>query len=63
MLKALCFLVCTQEHPVPLLVKEPTAHYLRHIIEEENHSLQNFRPRLTQGQRTAMLKLLDSFLE
>lgn len=42
MLKALCFLVCTQEHPVPLLVKEPTAHYLRHIIEEENHSLQNF---------------------
>lgn len=63
MLKVLCFLECTQEQPVPLLVKEPTAHYLCHSIEEENHSLHNFWPRLTQGQHTAMLKLLDSFLE
>ncbi|MDO8343520.1 MAG: helix-turn-helix transcriptional regulator [Cellvibrio sp.] len=57
------FLDCTPEQSVPLLIKEPTSHYLRHIIEEEIHSLQNFWPRLTQGQRTAMLKLLDSFLE
>lgn len=57
------FLDCTPEHPIPLLVKEPTSHYLRHIIEEEIHSLQNFWPRLSQTQRTAMLKLLDSFLE
>ncbi|HEX7762837.1 MAG TPA: hypothetical protein VF433_04415 [Cellvibrio sp.] len=44
-------------------MKEPASHYLRHVIEEEIHSLQNFWPRLTQSQRTAMLKLLDSFLE
>jgi transcriptional regulator with XRE-family HTH domain len=57
------FLECTQEHSMPLLVKEPTSHYLRHIIEEEINSLRNFWPRLTQSQRTAMLKLLDSFLK
>lgn len=57
------FLDCELEHPIPLLVKEPTSHYLRHIIEEEIHSLQNFWPRLTQEQRTAMLKLLDSFMK
>jgi transcriptional regulator with XRE-family HTH domain len=57
------FLDCEPEHPIPLLVKEPTSHYLRHIIEEEIHSLQNFWPRLAQDQRTAMLKLLDSLIK
>lgn len=56
------FLDCASE-PVPLLVKEPTANYLRNIIEEEISSLQTFWPRLNQTQRTAVLKLLDSFLE
>lgn len=56
------FLDCASE-PVPLLVKEPTASYLRNIIEEEISSLQTFWPRLNQTQRTAVLKLLDSFLE
>src|SRR5690606_36441367 len=55
------FLDCIAE-PVPLLVKEPTASYLRNIIEEEIASLQNVWPRLNQAQRTAVLKLLDSFL-
>ena len=56
------FLDCTAE-PVPLLVKEPTASYLRNIIEEEIASLQKVWPQLTQTQRTAVLKLLDSFLK
>lgn len=57
------FLDCAPEHPVPLLVKEPTSHYLRHIIEEEIQTLQTFWPRLSEGQRVAMLKVLDSFFE
>ena len=56
------FLECTPE-PVPLLVKEPTASYLRNVIEEEVAALQNQWPRLSQNQRTAILKLLDSFFE
>ena len=56
------FLDCTAE-PVPLLVKEPTATYLRNILEEEIAAMQKFWPRLDQNQRTAVLKLLDSFLK
>lgn len=56
------FLDCTAE-PVPLLVKEPTAAYLRNILEEEIAAMQKFWPRLAQNQRTAVLKLLDSFLK
>ncbi len=56
------FLDCTTEQPVPLLVKEPTPNYLRHIIEEEIQSLQTFWPRLDEDQRSVILKLLDSFM-
>lgn len=56
------FLDCEPEQPMPLLVKEPGSHYLRNILDEEIQSLESFWPRLNQTQRTAMLKLLDSFL-
>jgi transcriptional regulator with XRE-family HTH domain len=57
------FLECELEQPVPLLIKEPTAHYLRHIIEEEIQTLQTFWPRLTPSQRNVLLQVLDSYVE
>lgn len=54
---------CELEHPLPLLIKEPTAHYLRHIIEEEIQALQTFWPRLTPSQRSVLLRVLDSYME
>lgn len=56
------FLDCTTEQSVPLLIKEPAPHYLRHIIEEEIESLQSFWPRLNESQRSIILKLLDLFM-
>lgn len=57
------FLDCKLEQPIPLLIKEPTAHYLRHIIEEEIQTLQTFWPRISPTQRNALLQVLDSFME
>lgn len=56
------FLECTPE-PVPLLIKEPAASYLRNVMEEEVASLQTLWPQLSQTQRTAILRLLDSFVQ
>ncbi|ACE85814.1 helix-turn-helix domain-containing protein [Cellvibrio japonicus] len=56
------FLDCDPD-PVPRLVKQMPAHYLRNTLDEEINSLRNLWPKLTQNQRTAMLKLLDSFMD
>ena len=57
------FLNCVPEQPIEQLIKEPSPHYLRHIIEEEIQSLQTFWPSLTQKQRTTLLRVLDSYME
>lgn len=57
------FLNCIPEPPIEQLIKEPTPHYLRHIIEEEIQTLQTFWPNLTQKQRTTLLRVLDSYMD
>lgn len=57
------FLNCSPDQPIEQLVKEPSPHYLRHIIEEEIQTLQTFWPNLTQKQRTTLLRVLDSYMD
>ncbi len=56
------FLECTTEHPIPLVVKEPAPHYLRHILEEEIQTVQHFWSQLSEQQRNTLLRVLDSYL-
>lgn len=56
------FLDCDPES-VPLLVRETTPPYLRNSLNDELATLQTLWPRLNANQRTALLKLLDSFIE
>lgn len=56
------FLECTTEHPIPLVVKEPTPHYLRHMLEEEIQTVQHFWPQLSEQQRNTLLRVLNSYL-
>lgn len=43
-------------------IKEKTTYYERSKVNEELQSLQTLWPRLSKVQRTAVLRLLDSFL-
>lgn len=58
------FFLDSEDTPAPLMIRESAAPAYSHISSgEEIATLQAMWPRISAAQRSAMLKLLDSFLE